>query len=97
MKLGELKKSLSRFPPDMDDMEILIQYVNADGSEDVDLLLYVAYAQFKENVFAICLGTWKKADILIEKGRANVPIPEGYTPHPLSKTQNSGSTYTYER
>jgi len=96
MKLGELKKSLRRFPPDMDDMEILVQYVNADGSEDTDLLLYVAYAQFKEDVFAICLGTWKAADIMIEKGKA-MPMPDGYLPHPSSKTQNSGSTYTYER
>jgi hypothetical protein len=83
MKLGELKKSLSRFPPDMDDMEIICQYVDDKGNEDTDLLLYVAYAKIKENVFAICLGTWKSADKM--QARDPSKFPDDYKTHPDTK------------
>ena len=93
MKLGELKRSLSRFPPDMDDMEIVVKYINADGTEDVDLLVFVAYAQFKEDTHAIILGTWKAADRIREQGKNSEFFLGDYTTHPSYKPAppNTGS------
>lgn len=71
---------MSRFPPDMDDLEIICQYVDENGKEDMDLLLYVAYAKVKEDVFAVCLGTWKAADKIQEKDPSK--FPDDYKIHP---------------
>lgn len=71
MNLGELKKSLTRFPPDMDEVEVLIQYVDDKGKLDADLLTFVAYANYKENVAALLLGTWKAADVMHEEDPRN--------------------------
>lgn len=43
MKLGELKKSLTRFPPDMDDVEVIVRFVDESGKLDADCLAFVAY------------------------------------------------------
>ena len=79
MKLGELKSSLSRFPTDMDDTEILVQYVSADGKEDADCLAYVAYANLQDD-FVVCLGTWKMGDIQQKLHPDRFPV--SYEPHP---------------
>lgn len=83
MNLGELKKSLNRFPPDMDDLEILVQYVDDSGREDSDLLLYVAYLKLRDDLFAMALGTWKAADLRQAEHPENFP-PE-YQRHPSKK------------
>ena len=64
MTIGELKKSLSRFPADMDDTQILIQYLDHDDNVERDLLSYIAYAQMgktalSDNTVVLFLGTWK--------------------------------------
>jgi hypothetical protein len=81
MKLGILKQSLSRFPPDMDDLEILIQYVEDNGEGGMDLLVYIALINLKEDMSAICLGTWKAADARQKEHPEQ--FPPDYKDHPF--------------
>lgn len=47
MNLGELKKALSRFPPDMDDLDVLIATVEGDDLA-IGLLAYVGARKVDE-------------------------------------------------
>lgn len=98
MTLLELKKSLSRFPPDMDDTEVLIQYGNDKGELDADCLAFVACASFKERASAaIILGSWKCADIMQKESPEKFPANYKYRPeikpskHQNTDTQNEES------
>lgn len=61
MKLGELKRSLSKFPPDMNDVEVFVRFVDESGKLDADCLAFVAYMPMvvpdEPNSAAILLGT----------------------------------------
>ncbi len=85
MKLGELKQSLSRFPPDMDNTEVVVQFVDGKGQLDADTMTFVAYANYKEDVAAILLGTWKAADLWYLKDPSQ--FPPNYKTHTLSQQQ----------
>ena len=78
MTLGKLKKSLAKHPPDMDDMEIIIQDVR-DGKETMDLLVFVGYLPLPGKE-CIILGTWKAMDKLIKDGK--LEKPDDYTEPP---------------
>jgi hypothetical protein len=91
MKLGDLKKSLGRFPPDMNDTEVIVQYGGENGGTEMDLLTFVAYANLSETQAAIFLGTWKALDRRVAEGL--IEPPEDYRAHPDNEKKN---TDTYE-
>lgn len=74
MKLGQLKQSLRKLPPDMDDMEICI-VTGQDGKKKYDLLCFTGYLPL-EGHEAIALGTLSAVKIMVENGE--MPKPEGY-------------------
>lgn len=76
MKLGELRKILAKYPHDLDDTEIIQQFVDSNGNEDNDLLYYVGYTELKDQKAAIIFGTWQAADKL--KERSPEKFPEDY-------------------
>ena len=67
MTLGELKKALTRFPADMDDMPIVIQY-----GHHYDILVFAGYITLDGNE-QIVLGTWTAAEELIRDGKMERP------------------------
>ena len=68
MKLGELKKSLTRFPEDMDDTEVLFTFLPDNGKIEYDNLAFVAYAEVKEDTTVVMLGSMKVALERMKKG-----------------------------
>lgn len=74
MKLGELKKSLSKYPPDMDDMEMIV-VTSADGKKKYDLLCFVGYLPIP-NHEAVAIGTLSAVKVMVETGE--IPKPDGY-------------------
>lgn len=94
MKLGELKKSLTRFPPDMDDVEVVVQFVGLDGKADSDLLVYIGYAPLSDTLSTIALGTWKALDKRVAEGKA--PELKNYRPHPDNKSNANTDTQNEE-
>jgi hypothetical protein len=82
MTLGELKKSLGRFPADMDDSEILFTYLDSDDKQEYDTLAFVAYAEVGI-VTTIILGSMKAALERMKKGTLHYadgtkPADEGF-------------------
>lgn len=68
MTIGELKRSLTRFSPDMDECEVLFNY-EAEGKEQFDQLAFVAYSEIpKENDTVLILGSMKVALTRMKKG-----------------------------
>jgi hypothetical protein len=70
MNVGELKKSLSRFPPDMDDADVLLV---PHGWDSVEILAFTGQSAMGEKVYLV-LGTTdtlKKIHIL---NPPNIPI-----------------------
>jgi hypothetical protein len=67
MKLGELKKSLSRFPEDMNDVEILFTYLGDTDKQEYDSLAFVSYAEVGD-VTTVILGSMKAAIDRMKKG-----------------------------
>ena len=61
MKLGELKKSLARTSPDLDDIEVLMNYVDGDGKSDFDQLGFTAYAELPDAGIIYIIGSMKEA------------------------------------
>ena len=69
MTLGELKKSLSRMSPDLDDVEVFINYVDADSALDFDCLAFTSYMDIPETEsIVLVLGTDKAAHKRISTG-----------------------------
>lgn len=60
MNIGELKKSLTRFPPDMDDAEVLI--VTEDWST-ATLLAFTGMVKVEEKILLV-LGSPKAVETL---------------------------------
>ncbi len=67
MKLGELKKSLARMSPDLDDCEVLLNYQTSDGKSDYDNLAFTAYAELPQVGIVCMLGSMKEACELFKK------------------------------
>ncbi len=87
MNLGELKKSLSRFPPDMDDTEVLLHYVDENGELDADCVAFVAVASFPpKDTAALLIGSWKAADKMKEIYPDQ--FPADWKPRPEIKPKN---------
>jgi len=74
MKLGELKKSLHKLPPDMDDMEVVVLYALNDQRQ-FDLLCFTGYIPMKGREM-IGLGTLSEVQRMVEHGE--MEKPEGY-------------------
>jgi len=67
MNLGELKKSLTRFPEDMNEVEVLFTFVANEDKEEYDTLGFVSYAEVKDTT-CIILGSTKAAMVRLKKG-----------------------------
>lgn len=77
MTLGHLKKSLTRFPTDLDDSEIII--MTKDNELKYDLLAFVAYAELGENSqTAVILGSVDAAKEY--KNTGHFRYPDGSVP-----------------
>lgn len=74
MKLGELKKSLAKFPPDMDDMEVIVRSA-LDGKDIYENLCFTAYCPFPKHE-CIILGVTSTVQKLVEEGK--IEKPNGY-------------------
>ena len=73
MQLGELKKALAKFPPDMHDMEVGIQ-IARDGKTQYELLCFVGYA---EKIQCFMLGGESAVQKMIADGEMS---GDGYKP-----------------
>jgi hypothetical protein len=65
MKLGELRTSLNRYSRDLDELEVVVQYVEND-KRTYDLLAFVGY---HEDFSSAVLGTVKAAKQMIKDGK----------------------------
>ena len=74
MKLGELKKSLSKYPPDMDDMEVVV-VTGANGEKKYDLLCFVGYLPLPGHE-SVAIGTLSAVKVMVASGE--MPKPDGY-------------------
>ena len=74
MKLGELKKSLSKYPPDMDDMEMVV-VTGANGEKQYDLLCFVGYLPIP-NHEAVAIGALSAVKVMVASGE--IPKPDGF-------------------
>jgi hypothetical protein len=61
MNLGELKKSLSRMSPDLDDCPVMVTYPDKDGKSEYDYLGFTAYSDLPEAGVVFILGSDKEA------------------------------------
>lgn len=74
MKLGELKKSLAKYPPDMDDMEILLT-IARDNERQIEPLCFVGYLPL-QNHECVVLGGLTEVQRMVKAGE--IPKPDGY-------------------
>ena len=92
MKLGVLKKSLSKFPPDMDDMEVIV-VVSRDDKKQYEPLCFTGYLPLKGSE-CIALGTLTAVQQMVKSGE--IPKPNGYIKpddsDPLLFDDNDGSS-----
>jgi hypothetical protein len=80
MKLKDLKMSLSKMPADLDDVEVLVNFIDNDGKNDFDCLAFTGYMNMpdlKEGMVCV-LGTEKAAHERIRSG--TVMKPDGTKP-----------------
>lgn len=77
MKLGELKKSLSRMSPDLDDSEIILNTLAPDGKEQLDLLAFTGYAEVGGQI-VVFLGSMESANARLKSG--NLRKQDGTNP-----------------
>ena len=71
MNLAHLKMALSRFPADMDDIEVIIASNTSEGESDYDCLGAVATPDM-ESPSAIILLTNQAMKAHVEKGKARM-------------------------
>ena len=74
MKLGELKQSLLKYPPDMDDMEMVV-VTGANGEKQYDLLCFVGYLPIPGHE-AVAIGALSAVKVMVESGE--IKKPDGY-------------------
>ncbi len=74
MKLGELKKSLAKFPPDMDDMEAIVVLARNDKKQ-YEPLCFTGYLPLQGSE-CIALGTLTAVQQMVKDGE--IPKPKGY-------------------
>ena len=71
MRLGELKSSLKKYPPDMDDMEIVV-VTGANGEKQYDLLCFVGYLPIPGHE-AVALGSLTAVKVMVASGEIQKP------------------------
>lgn len=76
MNLGYLKKSLERYPRDMDDCEVLVMFHNGE-KVDYDCLTFLAYIPSVDSA-AVVLGTLEAAKEQTKNGK--LAFRDGTTP-----------------
>lgn len=76
MTLGELKKSLAKFPPDMNEMGVYV-ITARKGKKVIDNLCFTGYLPLKGHE-SIVLGTLSEIQRMVEGGE--IDPPKGYTP-----------------
>lgn len=74
MRLGDLKKALTKYPSDMDDMEMVV-VTGADGEKKYELLCFVGYLPIP-NHEAVAIGALSAVKVMVETGE--IPKPDGY-------------------
>jgi hypothetical protein len=74
MQLKELKLSLAKYPPDMDDMELVV-VTGANGEKQYDLLCFVGYLPLPGHE-SVALGTFSAVRVMVESGE--MQKPDGY-------------------
>lgn len=71
MKLGYLKKALTRFPADMDDVEVLVMFHNGE-KVDYDLLTFLSYVP-DDGCLSVVLGTLEAGKEQSKNGKLHLP------------------------
>lgn len=69
-----MKKSLQKYPPDMDDMEMVV-VTGLDGEKRYELLCFVGYLPIP-NHESVALGSLSAVKVMVESGE--IPKPDGY-------------------
>ena len=78
MTIGQLKKSLERFGPNLDDAEVVLAMA-VDGKERFDQTAFVAYSEVPEVEGIVCIiGTMSSAIERMKKG--TLKYPDGHKP-----------------
>jgi hypothetical protein len=76
MKLKQLKSALAKFPPDMDDMEMMLM-VSREDRREFEFLCFVGYISFEDKSFidknCIALGGLSEIKRLVESGEISPP------------------------
>ena len=76
MKLGDLKKSLAKLPPDMNDMEVLV--ISAPrGKKVYEPLCFTGYLPLPGHE-CVALGTYTAVQEMVEEGK--IEPPKDYLP-----------------
>lgn len=73
MKLGELKQSLAKLPPDMDDMETMVAYA-INGKREYELVCFTGYVPLEHGF--VVIGALSETQRMVETGQ--ITKPEGY-------------------
>jgi len=71
MKLGELKQSLAKLPPDMDDMQVLLVYAK-DGKPQLECLAFTGYIPTKGSE-CVAIGGMSEVQRRVEAGLMTLP------------------------
>lgn len=71
MKLGELKQSLAKFPPDMNDMHVAIAYA-VDGKTEVELVGFTGYVPTK-GAECVVIGSVTEIKRRVQNGEMEPP------------------------
>ena len=74
MTLGNLKTALAKFPPDMNDMQMLVVYAQ-DNKMKMELMGFVGYIPNK-GLECVAVGALSEIKRRVESGQ--MPPPDGY-------------------
>jgi len=81
MNLGELKASLSRMSPDLDECEVMLLTMSSKSKEQHDLLAFTSYVVIKDRENPIfMMGSHKAALKMFKDGR--LKYSDGTIPDP---------------
>jgi len=74
MKLGQLKIALQKYPPDMDDMEVII-VTGVDGKKQHDMVCFTGYLPVPGHE-SVAIGGLTAVKVMVDSGE--IQKPEGY-------------------
>ena len=94
MKLGQLKRTLNRISPDMDDMELVIQ-TGFGGEIQYDLLTFIAKHPDPDLIDQMLIfGTLEATRVLVKNNLMKVPddyVPGGEKNEPTNNNDTTTS------